>query len=108
MRWRVSKVIAWMLAGALGALMVGVPFVYYRYTYTYGKRLRPVDDGKFYRSGCMTADGFADAIRTHGIRTVLNLMEDNPDPALPAGYFDTRETRESELCARLGAKMINL
>ena len=56
----------------------------------------------------MTAAGFADAIRTRKIRTVINLMEDNVDPNLPAGYFDTTEIRESELCAALGAKMINL
>ena len=40
---RVSKVTAWVLALILITLMTGVPFVYYRYTYTYGKRLRPVD-----------------------------------------------------------------
>ncbi len=105
---RCSKTTAWVMSLVLLALMIGVPFVYYRYQYTYAKRLRPVTEGKFYRSGCMTAAGFADAIRTHRIRTVINLMEDNTDPNLPAGYFDLSATRESELCNRLGARMINL
>ncbi len=105
---RSSKLTAWIMAGVLLALMAGVPFVYYRYTYTYAKRLRPVEEGKLYRSGCMTAAGFTDAIRKLHIRTVINLMEDNVDPDLPAGYFDTKAIRESQLCAQLGAKMINL
>ena len=105
---RSSQVTAWIMAVVLVALMVGVPFVYYRYSYTYGKRLRPVVEGKLYRSGCMTAAGFADAIRTHKIRTVINLMEDNVDPDLPKGYFDTRKIHESQLCEKHGAKMVNL
>src|SRR5439155_24054941 len=48
------------------------------------------------------------AIETLGIRTVLNLMEETPDPILSAGYFDTTEVGEAELCARLGARMISL
>jgi hypothetical protein len=96
------------LAVTLLALMAGVPYVYYRYTYTYAKRLRPVAEGKVYRSGCMTAAGFAEAIRTRHIRTVINLMEEDPDPDLPAGYFDPATVRESELCGRLGAKMVSL
>lgn len=105
---RLSKVTAWIMAAVLLALMAGVPYVYYRYCYTYAKRLRPVEEGKLYRSGCMTAAGFADAIRRHHIRTVINLMEDNVDPDLPAGFFDTKAVHESQLCEKLGAKMINL
>jgi len=96
------------MALAIAALVAGVPFVYYRYCYTYGKRLRPVADGKVYRSGCMTADGLADTIEKYHIRTVLNLMEEFPDPILSAGYFDNREVHEQELCRKLGATMVNL
>ncbi len=105
---QMSKVAAWVTALGLGALMIGVPFVYYRYCYTYGKRLRPVAEGKVYRSGCMTAAGLADAIERLKIRTVLNLMEETPDPVLTAGYFDTTGVREAELCEQLGARMVNL
>jgi hypothetical protein len=97
-----------MMALALFASMTGVPYFYYRYTYTYGKRLRPVDEGKVYRCGCLTAAGFTEAIRTRHIRTVINLMEEDPDPDLAAGYFDSTKVRESVLCARLGAKMVSL
>jgi protein-tyrosine phosphatase len=96
------------MALAIAALVAGVPFVYYRYCYTYGKRLRPVAEGKVYRSGCMTAAGLAHTIEKYHIRTVLNLMEEFPDPILSAGYFDTREVPEKELCRKLGATMINL
>jgi protein tyrosine/serine phosphatase len=106
MRW--SKIAAWAMALVLTAFVTGVPFVYYRYTYTYAKRLRPVVEGKVYRSGCMTAEGFANAIEKLHIRTVINLMDDWPDPDLSAGYFDTRTILESELCAKHGANMVNL
>jgi protein tyrosine/serine phosphatase len=96
------------MAVFLLALMAGVPFVYYRDSYTYGKRLRPVVKGALYRSGCMTAPGFTDAIRTHHLHTIINLMEDNVDPNLPAGYFDPNTVHESQLCQQFGAKMINL
>jgi hypothetical protein len=99
---------AWVLSLSLVAFMAGVPFVYYRYSYTYGKRLRPLVEGKVYRSGCMTAVGLGDTIRRLHIRTVLNLMEESPDPMLSAGYFDTTAVRESEVCTRLGARMIPL
>jgi tyrosine-protein phosphatase SIW14 len=105
---RFPKLAAWIMAVAIAAFMAGVPFVYYRYNYTYGKRLRPVVEGQFYRSGCMTAEGFANAIRTLHIKTVINLMEDNTDPDLPSGYFDLSTINESKVCERQGARMVNL
>jgi tyrosine-protein phosphatase SIW14 len=105
---QLSKLAAWGMALTIATLMAGVPFVYYRYCYTYAKRLRPVAEGKVYRSGCMTADGLAETIERLHIRTVFNLMEDVPDPILSLGFFDTSTVREAELCQRLGAKMINL
>jgi protein tyrosine/serine phosphatase len=104
----IPKIAAWLMSVVLFAAMVAIPFVYYRANYTHAKRLRPVTEGKLYRSGCMTAEGFADAIRAHRIRTVINLMDDDPDPDLPAGYFDHSGTRESELCAHLNVKMVQL
>jgi tyrosine-protein phosphatase SIW14 len=105
---RLSKLAAWGMALAIAALMSGVPFVYYRYCYTHAKRLRPVAAGKVYRSGCMTADGLAETIERLHIRTVLNLMEEFPDPILSQGFFDTTAVREAELCQQHGAQMINL
>jgi tyrosine-protein phosphatase SIW14 len=105
---RVSRVAAWATALTLSAFMIAVPYYYYRYNYTFAKRLRPVDDGKVYRCGCLTAAGFTEAIRTRHIRTVINLMEEDPDPDLSTGYFDTTPVRESVLCARLGAKFVSL
>jgi protein tyrosine/serine phosphatase len=86
------------------ALMAGVPYLYYRHSYTYGKRLRPVEAGRVYRSGCLTAQGFEDAIKKYKIKTVINLMEEAQDPALPRSNFDPRTLRESEVCAKAGAK----
>ena len=97
------------MALVITALVIGGPYLYYRYSYTFAKRLRPVDEVKgVYRSGCMTADGLAHAIKTLKIRTVFNLMEEYPDPILSTGYFDTTDVREAEVCERLGARMISL
>ncbi len=105
---RLSKLAAWGMALTMAALMAGIPFAYYRYSYGHAKRLRPVAEGKVYRSGCMTADGLAETIERLHIRTVFNLMEEFPDPILAQGFFDTTEVREADLCRRLGATMVNL
>lgn len=97
------------LGGALLALFIAaVPFYYYRATYTYGKRLRVVSPGLVYRSGSLTAGGFRDAIRRHGIRTILNLQDEAPDPALPEHYFGGGVILESELCQQLGTRFVYL
>jgi hypothetical protein len=87
------------------AVLLTVPaFLYYRYTYTYRKRLRVVDPGLVYRSGSMTAPGFREAIKQLGIRTVLNLQDDVPDPNLANGYFGGGIIKERELCKELGVR----
>jgi len=93
-----------LLVLGMVALVAGLPVLVHRLVYTHGKRLREVDAGRVYRSGQLSAEGFADAIRTYGLRTVLNLQDDNLDPALPQGFLDRRTTRESEVCARLGVR----
>lgn len=92
----------WSTIGLIFCLVVVVPFVHYRDNYTHAKRLRVVTEGKFYRSGCLTASGFREAIERHGIKTVINLMEENQDPNLPEHYFGGQRIRESELCKSLG------
>jgi hypothetical protein len=96
------------LGAVLAVLMAGVPLLYYRHGYTHSKRLRAVEPGVFYRSGCMTGAGLEEAIRTYGIKLVLNLQDEAPDPLLAENYWGTRHAKESEICRRNGAEMIFL
>jgi protein-tyrosine phosphatase len=95
-------------AVALG-LMLGVAawsYFFYRATYNHAKRLRVVQPGRFYRCGQLTADGFADAVKRLGIRTVVNVQDDVPDPAIWRNYVDHRVRSEKEVCARLGIRYV--
>lgn len=92
----------WCMIALMGVLLLVAPYYYYRNSYTHAKRLRAVTEGRFYRSGCMTASGFRDAIQRHGIKTVINLMEENPDPNLPEHYLGGPRILESELCKEMG------
>ncbi len=92
----------WVMGLALVAFMVYAPYLYYRYTLEHSKRLRPVVEGQVYRSGCLTADGFRDFIRSHKIKTVINLWDESPDPVLHANRFSSASIKESELCSELG------
>lgn len=99
---RTSRLLPWGIGLALAVSMIYVPYLYYRYTLEHAKRLRPIVEGRFYRSGCLTADGFREAIRKHQIKTVINLMEENPDPDLPYNRFRFGSVKESELCKEMG------
>jgi len=98
------------LRWGLTALMVGIvgiaPFVFYRTVYTHDKRLRELAPGLVYRSGQLTADGFTDACCRLGIKTIINLQDDFPDPDLDLGYFDRRTIKESQLCRQLGVRYV--
>jgi tyrosine-protein phosphatase SIW14 len=100
----VNRNVPWIFGALIVLFIVGVPYEYYRYRYTTLKRLRVVDEGKFYRSGCLTGDGFEKAIREYGIRTIINLQEEAVDPELPKSYLSMERERESELCKRLGVR----
>jgi protein tyrosine phosphatase (PTP) superfamily phosphohydrolase (DUF442 family) len=100
------SIIRWTFGLALGALVVGVPFIHYRAVYAHAKRLREVTPGVLYRSGQLTAAGFTDAVRQVGIRTCINLQDEYADPDVLGGYFDTRTIKESELCRRLGVRYV--
>jgi len=101
LRW-----VRWSLIAFI-VLIVGVaPYVYFRAIYAHSKRLRVVEPGKVYRSGQMTAAGFRDAIQDLGIRTVVNLQEDYPDPALDRDFFSAGSIQESELCRELGVRFL--
>lgn len=97
----------WCIGLSIATMIVAVPIFHYRATYNYGKRLRVVTPGRFYRCGQLTADGFRDAIQLYGIKTVINLQDENPDPLLPKNYYQTKPTTpESEVCAQYGAKYV--
>ena len=53
-----------LLAG-LVLVVVAAPVVFFRSLYAHSKRLRQVDPGRVYRSGQLTAQGFADAVARH-------------------------------------------
>lgn len=89
-------------------VMAVVPIVTYRASYAHRKRLRVVTEGRVYRSGQMTANGFADAVKQYNIRTVINLQDEYPNPELPQSYFNRQTIREKELCEQLGVKYVHL
>ncbi len=103
LRW-----LAWVFGSLLALLITAVPYHYYRAVYTYSKRLRAVSPGWVYRSGCLTAQGFRDAVKRYGIRTILNLQDEAPDPELPQNYFGGGAILESELCQQLGVRYVYL
>jgi tyrosine-protein phosphatase SIW14 len=95
-----------LLAAAIAALVLVVPVVYYRASYTHSKRLREIAPGVIYRSGQLTASGFTEAVRRQGIRTFINLQDEYPDPDLPWHYFGGGTIAESELCRRLNVRYV--
>jgi protein tyrosine/serine phosphatase len=58
--------------------------------------------GKLYRSGQLTAHGLELAIADYGLRTVVNLRGEDPDPELGGGE------REREFCAARGVRYVHL
>jgi tyrosine-protein phosphatase SIW14 len=101
--WQVALVVA------LGVLAFGVaPFVFFRSVYEHDKRLRAVVPGRVYRSGQMTAGGFADAVARSRIRTVINVQEEYPDPDLAESFWGPDTVKESEVCRRLGVRYVAL
>ncbi|HZT79415.1 MAG TPA: dual specificity protein phosphatase family protein [Gemmataceae bacterium] len=102
------RFIPWLLAAGIVGLIAVLPIVHYRAAYAEGKRLREVTPGLVYRSGQMTADGFADAVRRYGIRTVINLQDEYPDPDVQLAFLSRQTVKESDLCAGLGVRYVFL
>lgn len=92
----------WALGAGVMLVVIGVPAAYYRAMYAHAKRLRVVAEGKLYRSGQLTANGLRDAVRLYGIRTVINLQEENVDPYMPEAWLGKPSIRESDLCEEYG------
>jgi protein tyrosine/serine phosphatase len=101
-------VLRWALAVVVVAVAVGPPVAFFRYQYAHAKRLREVTPGVLYRSGQMTAAGLEAVVGRYGIKTVVNLQHENPDPLLVAHWMGKPTARESELCRRLGVKYVLL
>jgi tyrosine-protein phosphatase SIW14 len=108
-----GKLLPWALGVLVVGVLVGVPITHQRVGYVQHKRLRVVTDGRVYRCGQMTADGFRDAIRRYGIKTVINLQDDNTetdaderDPSLRHSPFDQTKELESEVVTAAGARYL--
>jgi protein tyrosine/serine phosphatase len=98
-----------VLVGLLAFGLFGVwPFIYFRIVYDHGKRFREVEPGRVYRSGQMTAEGFTDMVERYGIRVIVNVQDDVPDPDLQMSFWNRATIKESELCRRLGVRYIHL
>jgi protein tyrosine/serine phosphatase len=90
----------------IAALLTVVPFVHYRAVYAHSKRLRVVTPGRFYRSGQLTAEGFTEAVKRYGIRTIINLQDEYPDPDLRRRFLGGGTIKESALCKQLGVRYV--
>jgi protein tyrosine/serine phosphatase len=101
-----SAYLRWTFSIGMAVMLTVVPFLYYRSTYTKEKRLRVVTPGKVYRSGQMTVEGFTEAVRRLGIRTILNLQDEYPDPEIQDRYASIQTTKEADLCRRLGVRYV--
>ncbi len=104
----IKTVVRWTLGIGLVAMILGVPFVYYRAELSRTKRLRVVEPGVLYRSGQMTAEGFREAIQAYGIKTIVNAMDESPDPELWTTWFNRDIVREQSLCKELGVRYVHL
>jgi hypothetical protein len=103
-----SRVIRWALTAGVVLVVAAAPVYLYRCVYAYNKRLHEVDPGRVYRSGQLSADGFADAARRFQLRTIINVQDDNPDPELDEHFWGGATVKESELCRRLGVRYVLL
>jgi protein-tyrosine phosphatase len=101
--YRSGKIV---LLGILVLAFVAGVYGYFRFAYGYHKRLRTVEPGRFYRSGQMTAAGFTDTVRQLGIRMIINVQDDYPDPDLQLHFLTSDTIKESELCRQLGVQYV--
>jgi tyrosine-protein phosphatase SIW14 len=103
-----AGVTRWSIIAALIVVIIVAPIVYFRCVYDTYKRLRVVEPGRVYRSGQMTAEGFADAIERYGLRAIINVQDDFPDPDIEISFWDRHTIKESELCQQLGVRFVQL
>ncbi len=101
-----SALLRGVLVGTIVALVLVLPVGFYRCVYVHEKRLREVSPGRVYRSGQMTADGFADAVAEFHLRTIINLQDEYPDPEIRLYAVGGGTVKESELCRELGVRYL--
>lgn len=94
----------WVFGVLVVAAVIGVPLAAYRAEYTARKRFREVTPGRFYRSGQFTASGLRQAVKQYGIRSVINLQQENADPFMPEVWLAKPHVYESALCRELGVR----
>jgi protein tyrosine/serine phosphatase len=102
----VQRLVTACLITVVLAAIVVPPLIHHRWSHIDLRRLREVSPGLVYRSGQLTAEGFAETVRRHGIRTVINLQDDFPDPNVPRGFCQSGTVLESELCRQLGLRYV--
>ncbi len=96
--------LSWVVSIFIGVGIVAVPAVHYRANLETSKRFHVVTAGRFYRCGQLDADGLKEVIRLHGIKTVINLQHEAPDPSLPKNFYQSKiRILESEVCRDAGA-----
>ncbi|MCI0704933.1 MAG: tyrosine-protein phosphatase [Planctomycetia bacterium] len=100
--------VRWVLGVMVAVVAIGPPVALYRAQYIHAKRFREVEPGRVYRSGQMTESGFREMIERHGIKTVVNLQHEQPDPLLVDRWLGKSTIRESELCRELGVRYVLL
>jgi tyrosine-protein phosphatase SIW14 len=103
-----AKTIHGIVVAAIVVVLIVVPWLFFRYVYDTHKRLRVVEPGRVYRSGQMTAEGFADAVQRYHLRTILNVQDEVPDPTLELGFCSRDTIKESDLCHELGVRYVHL
>jgi tyrosine-protein phosphatase SIW14 len=103
-----AVVIRWLVAAALAGIIIVAPIVYFRCVYDTHKRLRVVEPGRVYRSGQMTAEGFTDAVQRYGLRTIINVQDEYPDPDIARSFWSKQTIKESELCRQLGVRYVHV
>lgn len=94
----------WGLGIVIAVMIAAVPYTYYRWEYADHKRLREVTPGRVYRSGHLTAVGFAEAAKRLQLRTFINLQDEYPDPDVNVSFFDRTNVKEKALCEQLGVR----
>ncbi len=90
------------LIGLLALITIALPVWYYRYQYGELKRVRVVTEGKLYRCGQLTEAGFDQVIDHYGIRTVINLQDEDANPKL------SKHLHEKEYCRQKGVNYVFL
>ncbi len=105
---RMPNVARWILAVVVVSVAIAPPVAFFRFQYIHAKRFREVTPERFYRSGQMTAAGLREIVARKGIKTVINLQHEEPDPLLLDRWMGSGIVRESELCRDLGVKYLLL